>query len=75
MLEQHVLAGDAEVRGAVLDVGRHVGGAHDDEAHVGAIGCNDQLARGLRIVVRRDAGRGQQRQGLIEDAALRRGRW
>ena len=38
VLEQHVLAGDAEVGGAVLHVGRHVGRAHDDEAHVGR-GC------------------------------------
>ena len=32
LLEQHVLAGDAEVGGAGLDVGRHVRGAHRDHA-------------------------------------------
>jgi hypothetical protein len=35
MLDQHVLAGDAEVGGAVLHVGRHIGGADDDHAHIG----------------------------------------
>ena len=32
LLEQHVLAGDADVGGAGLDVGGHVGGAHGDQA-------------------------------------------
>ena len=45
VLEQDVLAGDAEVGGAVLDVGRHVGRAHDDERHVGPPRGEDQLAR------------------------------
>src|SRR5258706_6479198 len=37
VLEQHVLARHAEIGGAVFDVGRHVGGTHDDEAHIGAV--------------------------------------
>ena len=37
LLEQDVLADDAEVGGAVLDVGRHVGGLEEEEAQpVGA---------------------------------------
>ena len=45
VLEQHVLAGDAEIGGAILNVGRHVGRAQDDERNAGNIGCDDQLAR------------------------------
>jgi hypothetical protein len=59
MLQQHILAGDAHVRRAVLHIGRHIRGAHDDDAHVGAIGGDDQLARLLRIFGRHDAGRRQ----------------
>ena len=39
-------------------------------AHVGAIGGEDQLARGLGIFARRDARPAQQRHRLVEDAAL-----
>ena len=35
VLDQHVAPGDAEVRRAVLHVGGHVGGAHDDQAQAG----------------------------------------
>jgi hypothetical protein len=73
VLDQHVLAGDAEVGRAVLDVGRRIGGAHDDQAHIGAIGVEDEFARGFRIVGRHDACRRQQRQGFLEDAALGEG--
>ena len=34
---------------------------------------NDQLARSLRVFERDDAGRLQQRQGFLEDAALGQG--
>jgi hypothetical protein len=44
VLDQHVLAGHAEVGAAVLHVGRHVGGAHEHDAHVGLVGRQDQLA-------------------------------
>jgi len=37
VLEQHVLARDAEFRGAVLDVSRNVGCAHDKQAQVAAV--------------------------------------
>jgi hypothetical protein len=70
---EHVLAGDAEVGGAVLDVGRDVAGAHDDEPHVGAVGADDELARGFGVLGRRDAGRRQERQGFFKDAALGQG--
>ncbi len=43
LLEQHVLAGDADVGGAGLDVGRHVGGPHRDQGD--ALGPEDQRAR------------------------------
>ena len=35
MLQQHILAGHAQIGGAVLHVGGHVGGADDDQLHVG----------------------------------------
>ena len=73
MLVQHVLAGDAEVGGSVLHVGRNVAGAHDDEPHVGPVGTDDELARGLGVLGRRDACRRQQRQGFLEDAAFGEG--
>ena len=57
VLEQHVLAGDADVGRAVLHVGRHVGRAHDHHRHARPVGADDQLARGLRILGRNDAGR------------------
>src|SRR6185312_14562088 len=68
VLEQHILAGDAQVCGTMLNIGRDIGRAHDDKTQVGAIARQDQLARSLRIVFRSDAGRRQQRQRLIEDA-------
>ena len=70
MLVEHVLAGDAEVGGAVLHVGRRVGRAHEDQAHVGAARGDDELARGLRILGRRDARGVEQRQRFVEDPAL-----
>ncbi len=51
MLHQHVLAGDAQIGRAVLDIGRHVGGADDDQLHVGQVGVEDQLAAGLERIV------------------------
>src|SRR5690606_34872941 len=57
---EHVAAGNAEIRGTVLHVGGHVGGAHDDDAQVGARGFQDQLARALGIVFYFDAGGLQQ---------------
>src|SRR5690606_14978623 len=60
VLVQHILAGDAEVGRAVLDVGGHVGGAHDDDAQVVGIRGQDQLARGFRVLGYVHAGGGQQ---------------
>jgi hypothetical protein len=71
VFEQDVLAGDAEVGSAVLNVGRRVGGADDDHAHIVAAGRHDQLARGFRILEWLDAGGRQQRQRLFKNAALR----
>ena len=71
VLEQHVLARHAEVRRAVFDVGRHVGGAHDDHAQVRIRGRQDQLARGFRIFGDFDAGCREQRQRLLEDTPFR----
>ncbi len=70
VLVQHILARHADVRRAVLHVGRHVAGAHDDQAHIGTVGRQDQLARRLRVFQRDDARRFQQRQGFFEDAAF-----
>jgi hypothetical protein len=70
MFVEHVLARHTHVCRTVLNVGRHVGCPHDDEAHVVAIGRDDELARGLRVLQRSDAGRVEQRHGLFEDAAF-----
>ena len=73
VLEQHVLAGHAEVGSAVLHVGRHVRSAHDDQPQVGIAGGQDQLARSADRGVHRNARGGEQRQGFVEYAALRQG--
>ncbi len=73
VLEQDVLAGHAEIGRAILHVGRHVGGAHDDDAHLRIIGADDQLARLFRVFGDHDAGRLQQRHRFFEDAALGQG--
>jgi hypothetical protein len=52
MLDQHILAGHAEVGGTVLHVGRDVGGADDDDAHVRLVG----LAISLRLASGSSAG-------------------
>ena len=73
MLQEHVATGNADIRCAMLDIGRRVRGAHDDDADIGPVGIDDQLARGLRMLERNDARRCQERQGFLEDAALRQG--
>ncbi|MNT87827.1 hypothetical protein D3C72_2282960 [compost metagenome] len=54
----------------MLDIGRHVGGAHDQQAHVVQGGRDDQLAAFIRVLGRHYARRGEQRQGVVEDTAL-----
>ena len=73
MLEQHVLAGHAQVRRAPLHVGRNVGGPHDHQRHARHRRRQHELARRLRILGRHDARGREQRQRLVEDAALRQG--
>ena len=70
MLGEHILAGDAEVGGAVCDVGRGVGSAHDDEIHVAARSGNDELAGALRVFPRNEADAREQRPRLLEDPSL-----
>src|SRR5712691_4034102 len=70
VLEQHVLAGDAELRGAVLDVRRNVGCAHDEQAQVAAARAQDELTRVVGIVERSDARCGKQRKRFIENPAF-----
>ena len=74
MLDQGVLAGNAQIGCTVLHVGGRVGGAHDDQAHVIAVGTDDEFTRGLRVVGGGDPGGGKQRQGLFENSALRKGK-
>jgi hypothetical protein len=73
VFEQDILARHAEVGSAVLNVGRRVGGADNDQAHIVAGGRNDQLARGFRVLERLDAGGRQKRQRLFKNTALREG--
>ncbi len=70
MLEQHVFAGNAQISRAILHVGRHVRRTQDDEAQVRAVAADDKLARGFRVLGRRDAGAREQWQRFVEDAAL-----
>jgi len=57
----------------MLDIGRHVGGAHDEQAHVILGGGDDQLAALLGILGRDNTRRRQQWQGVIENAAFGQG--
>ena len=52
VLEQYVLAGNAQVRGTMLHVRRHILRAQDHERHVAAARRNDELAGSLRILGR-----------------------
>ncbi|MNN81767.1 hypothetical protein D3C81_1986240 [compost metagenome] len=54
----------------MLDIGRHVGGPYDQQAHVVLRGGNDQLAALVRILGRHDTGLSQQWQGIVENTAL-----
>ncbi len=57
----------------MLDIGRHVGGAHDEQAHIGQGRRDDQLAALVRVLRRHDARRCEQRQGIVENPALGQG--
>src|SRR3984893_15101878 len=50
VLQKHVLAGDAQIGGAALNVGGDIGCANDDEANVRMVAADDELARGFRIL-------------------------
>ena len=73
VLEQHVLAGDAHVRRAVLHVGRNVGRAEHDERYLRAIRPEDQFSRRRRIFIRDQARDSKKRQRLVENATLGQG--
>src|SRR6267154_2759600 len=70
VLEQHVLARDAEFGRAVLDVGGNIRSAHDKQAQVAAARAQDELARGVGIVERPDGRRRKQRQCFVENPAF-----
>ena len=72
VLQQHVLAGHSSVRGAVLHVGRHIGGADDDHGNAGTIRAQNELARNVGS----SAGTmpaAAERQRLVIDAPLGQG--
>ena len=73
VLHQHILAGDAEIGRTMLDVGGHVGSADDQQTHIILSGRDDQLAALVRVLGGHDAGCGEQRQGIVEDAAFGQG--
>ena len=54
----------------MLDIGRHVGSTHDQQAHVVLRGGDDQFAALVRVLGRHDTGLGQQRQGIVENTAF-----
>jgi hypothetical protein len=70
VLGQHILAGDAQIGGAVFDIGGHVAGADDEKLQPGAIGRQDQLAALAGIDGGFDADAGQEGDGFVVDAAL-----
>ena len=44
VLDERVFAGHAQIGAAVLDVGGHVAGAHQDHTHLSMVGGQDQFA-------------------------------
>src|SRR5262249_59689806 len=62
--------GNAQVGAAVLDVSGRVGRAHDNEAHAGPAGLEDQLARALAVALRCDTHARKERRGLVEEPPL-----
>jgi alkylhydroperoxidase family enzyme len=70
VLDQGVQPGDAQVGAAVLHIGRNVACAHEHDTHLRVARLQDQLARLLGVVQHLDPGGLEQRQGLLEDAAL-----
>src|SRR5712691_3132862 len=70
VLEQHVLARDAELRRAVLDVSRNIGRTHDEQPQVAAARAQNEFARGVGIVERLDPRSSKQRQRFIENPAF-----
>src|SRR5947208_5126101 len=70
VLEEHVLACDPQLGGAVLNVGGNVRSTHDEQPQVAAARAQDEFARAVGIVERFDARRGEQRQRFIEDPAF-----
>ena len=58
MFVQGVLAGNAHVGRAVLDVGRDVARADDHDSQIRIIGSDNELAGGFRILERIDSGSG-----------------
>ena len=68
MLGEDVLAHDAEIRGAVLDVGGDVGGLEEDEAQVARRVGEQEAARVGREPF--DAHGGEQLERGVEQAAL-----
>src|SRR4026207_270753 len=63
-------AGSAGGGAAVRHVGGGVGRPHDDEAHVGSAGLEDQLARVLAVPLGRDARARRERRGFVEEPPL-----
>ncbi|MNP86684.1 hypothetical protein D3C76_1870580 [compost metagenome] len=54
----------------MLDIGRHVGGTHDQQAHVVLRSGDDQFTALVRVLGRHDTGLGQQWQGIVENSAF-----
>ena len=71
MLDQDVLADHAQIGRAVLDIGGHVGRTDYQQVHPGVLGRQAQQARG--IAHRGNAHRVEQRQAVLQDAALGQG--
>ena len=69
-LQQRVFADHAHVRTTVLHVSGHVGGAHQQHAHVALVGVKNQLTGLFGVVQHFDTGAFEQRQNVVEDSAF-----
>ena len=70
VFQQRIFAGNAHIRTAVLHVGRHVGGANHQQAHVGQIGVQNEFAGFFRVVQHLNARRLQQRHGFFKNPSF-----
>ena len=73
MLQQHVLASDAQIGRAELYVGWRVGSPHEYQAEIGPVGTDNEFSGNFRILQEPNPGPLEQWERLIKDPALGQG--